>query len=97
MRRGKDHLKLKFYLFLALGLLFQNLIESTAIAASVKIEGLLREKGTRKALPQVNVYLFPESSPTIPIKTTTNLEGKFRKSHEVCGAREGAIYAWMFG
>ena len=41
------------------------------------ITGILYERGTKKTLPRVNIYCFPESSPDKPIKTTTDNSGAF--------------------
>ena len=51
-------------------------------AILVKIEGHLREKGTRNPLPHVNVYSFSgpdfdEDENNVPIKTTTDDKGYF--------------------
>jgi len=46
--------------------------------AVVKIEGLVREKGTRKPLAQVNFYCFlPDHPEKPPIKATTDQDGHF--------------------
>ena len=57
---------------------------TSAWALPVKIEGLLRERGTRKPLAEVNVYCFPGSTPedlalesAKPIKATTLADGTF--------------------
>ncbi len=43
----------------------------------VKIEGRLFERGTKKPLPQVNIYCFAATNPDKPVKTTTDKAGRF--------------------
>ncbi len=52
-------------------------IQAPVELPTVKIEGTLWERGTKKPLSQVNIYCFPESSPEKPIKIVTNKTGKF--------------------
>jgi hypothetical protein len=52
-------------------------IQLPASMPTVKIEGTLVERGTKKPLSQVNIYCFPGSSPEKPIKITTDKTGKF--------------------
>ena len=64
-------------LFLILLLMFCSFAESYAAVSTVHIEGLIKEKGSRKPLPLVNVYCFSDQYREIPIKTSTDLNGKF--------------------
>ncbi|MGZ3709404.1 MAG: hypothetical protein ACXWPM_12040, partial [Bdellovibrionota bacterium] len=50
---------------------------SPAPGLQVRVEGLLREKGTRRPLAQVNVYCFTPLSPDKPLRATTDTAGKF--------------------
>ena len=46
-------------------------------AATIQIQALVREKGTKKPLPDTNVYLFPNADlEGHPIKGTTDHEGR---------------------
>ncbi len=52
-------------------------IQAPAALPTIKIEGTLVERGTKKPLPEVNIYCFPESNPEKPIKIATDKKGKF--------------------
>lgn len=55
---------------------------ATQAAALFRVEGQLRERGTRKPLKDVNIYCIPEPTEPgaeagKPLKTTTNAQGRF--------------------
>lgn len=64
-------------IFLLLSFSTDAKAEEIILAQTVKIEGSLREKGTRNPLPQTNLYCFSENLPEKPVKTITDQNGHF--------------------
>lgn len=90
------------HLFLSPPALLGALLASAAIPAqadtSVRLEGQLRERGTRKPLKDVNIFCIPERSALAapsepdpkPIKTVTDAHGRF----SIEGVPEGR-FKWI--
>lgn len=48
-----------------------------ALAKQVTLNGRLREKGTKKPLANVNVYVFSPPDSAVPVKAVTGADGRF--------------------
>jgi hypothetical protein len=89
---------MKLFLIAAAAAIIAWVSTSAAEASNVHIDGVLKERGTRRPLPDVNVYCFPEESPLAapgtlapkPLKATTDAKGRF----SVDGVPEGR-FKWI--